>query len=85
MDAYLRTWHRDGARKRIHHALHGRVRLQAERHPTVCGATLDSRSVETTERGGPQGYDGAKTVSGRKRHLLVGTRVLVLTDVCIEG
>jgi putative transposase len=35
----------------------------------------------TTERGGPHGYDGAKKLSGRKRHLLVDTLGLLLKVV----
>jgi putative transposase len=36
------------------------------------------QSVKTTSVGGVRGYDGAKTLSGRKRHLLVDTLGLVL-------
>lgn len=39
---------------------------------------MDSQSVKTTERNGPHGYDGAKKLSGRKRHLLVDTLGLLL-------
>jgi putative transposase len=39
---------------------------------------LGSRSVRTTEKGGPRGYDGAKKVNGLERHLLVGTGGLVM-------
>ena len=35
-------------------------------------------SVKTTAVGGVRGYDGAKKVGGRKRHLLVETQGLVL-------
>jgi putative transposase len=39
---------------------------------------MDSQSVKTTSVGGIRGYDGAKRLSGRKRHLLVDTLGLVL-------
>ena len=39
--------------------------------PTV--AIVDSQSVETTEAGGPRGYDAGKKVKGRKRHIAVDT------------
>src|SRR5215472_3287044 len=40
-----------------------------------------SQSVRTSEQGGVRGYDGAKKLCGRKRHLLVDTLGLVLLVV----
>jgi putative transposase len=78
---YFRTWHRDGTWERLHQTLYERVRRQSGRQPTPSAAIIDSQSVKTTERGGPHGYDGAKKLSGRKRHLLVDTLGLVLRVV----
>src|SRR5215469_15964381 len=75
---YFRTWRLDGTWERIHTTLRERVRRLAGREPTKSAAIIDSQSVKTTERGGLHGYDGAKKLSGRKRHLLVDTLGLLV-------
>jgi transposase len=75
---YLRAWRLDGTWERIHQTLRERLRLRLGRQPTPSAAVIDSQSVKTSERGGPHGYDGAKKLSGRKRHLLVDTLGLLL-------
>ncbi len=54
------------------------VRVGAGRHPQPSAGILDTQSVKTTSVGGVRGYDGAKKLSARKRHLLVDTLGIVL-------
>lgn len=75
--AYLR-WAKDGTAKLIHDELvdEARVLEGREREPTA--AILDSQSVKGSAQGGDYGYDAAKKVKGRKRHVLVDVSGLIL-------
>lgn len=75
---YFRLWKLDGTWKRIHDALRTQVRERADRNPQPSAGVIDSQSVKTTSVGGSRGYDPAKKINGRKRHLLVDTQGLVL-------
>ena len=60
-------------------ALRERLRCRLGRDPHPSAGIVDSQSARTTGVGGNErGFDPAKKVEGRKRHLLVDTEGLVL-------
>jgi putative transposase len=75
---YFYLWRDQRLWRRINLALIRRARLAMGRNATPSAGVIDSQSVKTTESGGPRGFDAAKKVRGRKRHIVTDTQGFLL-------
>lgn len=75
---YFRRWSELGLFEQMHDRLRAMWRQRENLPPEPSTAVMDSQSVKTSPQGGPKGYDGAKKLKGRKRHLVTDALGLVL-------
>jgi transposase len=76
-------WSADDTWRWVHDRLRDRLRVSTGRFPQPTAAVIDSQSVRAAETVGraSRGFDGAKKVNGRKRHIAVDTSGLLLAVI----
>lgn len=75
--AFLR-WCDQGLFEKLHDRLRAQWRERIDRKDSPTAAIIDSQSTRISSNGVGQGFDAAKKVKGRKRHIVVDTLGLLL-------
>jgi putative transposase len=75
---YFRAFLAAGVWESMRHHVVAMLREAVGREASPTAAVIDTQSVKTTESGGPRGWDAAKRLKGRMRHVAVDTQGLLL-------
>jgi transposase len=78
VQGYFYDWRDGGLFEKINFELLLQAREAAGRGASPSAGVIDTQSVKTTESGGPRGYDAAKKIKGRKRHIVTDTGGLLV-------
>ena len=78
VQGYFYDWRDNGLFEMINFELLPQARETAGGEVSPLAGVIESQSVKTTESGGPHGYDAAKKINGRKRHIVTDTGGLLV-------
>ena len=82
---YFHEWYEACVFEQINDTLRKRVRMLLERDANPTAGIIDSQSVKIVGNIGFSGFDGAKKVNGRKRHIVTDTLGLLLSVTVHEA